>query len=80
MLFRSEDQQILRDFVEKHFQYTTSGLALMLIEKWGTYIGQFVKVMPQDFKKALASRGISLSQQIADKNVVYQDITVEVGH
>ena len=76
----AEDQQILRDFVEKHFQYTTSGLALMLIEKWETYIGQFVKVMPQDFKKALASRGISLSQQIADKNVVYQDITVEVGH
>jgi len=38
-----------------------------------------VKVLPNDFKKALASRGISLSQQIADKNVVYQDIVVDVA-
>ncbi len=74
-----EDKQILRSFVEKHFQYTTSGVALMLMEQWNTYIDQFVKVMPQDFKKALAGRGISLAQQVANKNVVYQDITIDVA-
>ena len=31
--------------------------------------------MPSDFRQALAGRGISLSDQIRDKNIVYQDIT-----
>jgi glutamate synthase (NADPH) large chain len=45
---------------------------------WDRQIGRFVKVMPGDFRKALAGRGISLADQIRDKNVVYQDITVDV--
>jgi glutamate synthase (NADPH/NADH) large chain len=36
--------------------------------------------MPGDFRKALAGRGISLADQIRDKNVVYQDIVVDVAH
>ncbi len=73
-----EDEQILREFVEKHFQHTTSNVALALMQDWGAQISRFVKVMPTDFKAALASRGISLSDQIRNKNVVYQDITVDV--
>jgi glutamate synthase (NADPH/NADH) large chain len=53
-------------------------VALNLLENWDAQIGQFVKVMPGDFRKALAGRGISLAEQIRDKNVVYQDITVDV--
>lgn len=75
-----EDHLIIREFVEKHFQYTTSNVAFMMLQDWDNYISQFVKVMPGDFKKALASRNISLSQQLADKNVVYQDIVVDVAH
>ncbi|MCU0339994.1 MAG: glutamate synthase large subunit, partial [Spirosomaceae bacterium] len=74
-----EDKQILREFIEKHFQYTTSNVAFMMLQDLEAYFGQFVKVMPTDFKKALEGRGISLSQQIADKNVVYQDIVVDVA-
>ncbi|WP_460983410.1 glutamate synthase large subunit [Spirosoma fluminis] len=73
-----EDQAIVREYVDKHFQYTTSNVALSLIQDWTNGIGQFVKVMPGDFQKALASRGISLADQIRDKNVVYQDIVVDV--
>jgi glutamate synthase (NADPH) large chain len=73
-----EDQTILRDFVEKHFQHTTSNVALALIQDWAAQIGKFVKVMPADFKAALASRGIALSDQIRDKTIVYQDIVVDV--
>ncbi|GAB3504274.1 glutamate synthase large subunit [Spirosoma knui] len=73
-----EDQAIVREYVDKHFQYTTSNVALSLIQDWANGIGQFVKVMPGDFQKALASRGISLADQIRDKNVVYQDIVVDV--
>ncbi|GAB2770789.1 glutamate synthase large subunit [Rhabdobacter roseus] len=75
-----EDQHILREFVEKHFQYTTSNVAFQLTQNWDDAIKQFVKVLPNDFKEALASRGITLSQQIADKNVVYKDIVVDIDH
>ncbi|MBO0939096.1 glutamate synthase large subunit [Fibrella sp. HMF5335] len=73
-----EDQTILRDFVEKHFQHTTSNVALALMQDWDAQLSKFVKVLPADFKAALASRGISLADQIRDKSVVYQDITVDV--
>ena len=68
----------MREYVEKHFQHTTSNVALALIQNWDAQVGQFIKVMPDDFRDALAGRGISLAQQINNKNVVYQDITVDV--
>ncbi|UHG89681.1 glutamate synthase large subunit [Spirosoma oryzicola] len=73
-----EDQGILREYIDKHFQYTTSNVALALIQDWGQQVSRFVKVMPSDFRNALAGRGISLAEQIRDKNVVYQDIVVDV--
>ncbi|MGV3561600.1 glutamate synthase large subunit [Larkinella arboricola] len=76
----AEDLSIVKEYVEKHFQYTTSNVALQLIQDWDNLIGQFVKVMPSDFRKALAGRGVSLTDQIRDKNVVYQDIVVDVVH
>ncbi len=75
-----EDEHILREFIEKHFQNTTSSVALMILQDWKNQLGKFVKVLPTDFKKALDSRNITLAQQIADKNVVYKDIVVEVAH
>jgi glutamate synthase (NADPH) large chain len=75
-----EDQEILREFLDKHFQYTTSNIAFQLIQNWEESVKQFVKVMPGDFKKALEGRGVTLAQQIADKNIVYQDIVVDVEH
>jgi glutamate synthase (NADPH/NADH) large chain len=73
-----EDLGILREYIDKHFQYTTSNVALSLIQDWDNQIEQFVKVLPTDFRQALASRGISLSDQIRDKSVVYQDLVVDV--
>ncbi|ARK12451.1 glutamate synthase large subunit [Fibrella sp. ES10-3-2-2] len=78
-VLNDEDQGIVRQYVEKHFQHTTSNVALSLIQDWDAQIGKFVKVLPDDFKQALASRGIALSDQIRDKSVVYQDIVVDVA-
>ncbi|GAB3164836.1 glutamate synthase large subunit [Telluribacter humicola] len=75
-----EDKGILREFVEKHFQLTTSNVAFQIMQNWDEAVKQFVKVLPTDFKVALESRGITLAQQIADKNVVYKDIVVDVAH
>jgi len=75
-----EDKGILREYLDKHFQYTTSNIAFQLIQNWEQSVKQFVKVLPSDFKKALEGRGVTLAQQIADKNVVYKDIVVDVVH
>jgi glutamate synthase (NADPH) large chain len=43
-------------------------------------IDKFVKVMPQDFKKALASRNINFADVLNDKSIVYKDIQIELTH
>ena len=75
-----EDENILRLYVEQHLQYTDSDTAKNILDNWATILSQFVKVMPQDFKKALAIREISYSEVLEDKNVVYRDIQVEITH
>jgi glutamate synthase (NADPH) large chain len=75
-----EDEAILRQAVEKHFQYTTSNVAFQITQHWDDIVKQFVKVLPNDFKLALESRNITLAQQIANKNVVYKDIVIDVAH
>ena len=74
----AEDESILRQYIDKHFQHTTSNVAFQITQNWDETMKQFVKVLPMDFKLALESRGITLAQQIADKSVVYQDIVVNV--
>ncbi len=74
-----EDEQILRQYLDKHFQYTTSNVAFQITQNWEATMKQFVKVLPNDFKDALASRGITLAQQVADSSVVYSDIVVDVN-
>jgi glutamate synthase (NADPH/NADH) large chain len=66
-----EDEGIIRLFVKNHAQYTDSQLAKQILENWDKVITQFVKVMPNDFKKALERKNISLSDQIHNKEIVY---------
>ena len=75
-----EDENILKMYIEQHLQYTDSGIAKKILDNWMDTLPQFVKVMPQDFKKALAIRDISFSEVLEDKNVVYRDIQVEIAH
>ena len=76
----TEDENIVRLFVEKHLDYTKSGVAQHVLDNWENVIGQFVKVMPQDFKRALESRNVSLGEHLENKDVVYRDYQVEVVH
>ncbi|MES2520085.1 MAG: glutamate synthase large subunit [Bacteroidota bacterium] len=75
-----EDENILRMYVEQHLKYTDSDVAATILNDWATLLPQFIKVMPQDFKKALVMRDITVSEVLADKNVVYRDIQVEITH
>jgi glutamate synthase (NADPH/NADH) large chain len=47
------DAMRLRLLVEKHFHYTNSRRAQLVLEQWQYYLPKFVKVMPTDYRRAL---------------------------
>jgi glutamate synthase (NADPH/NADH) large chain len=66
-----EDEEIIRMYVKNHAQFTNSAVAKVVLDNWEEVITQFVKVMPNDFKKALERKNIRLSEQIHNKEIVY---------
>jgi len=62
---RQTDESILRTLVENHFRLTGSFRARDLLGDWNKARKQFVKVMPTDYKRALAE--IWQSEQTARK-------------
>lgn len=51
----SEEEDIaeLKAMVENHFKYTSSSRAKAILDNWENEIHKFVKVIPNDYKKAL---------------------------
>ncbi len=49
-----EDEQELRAMIEKHLHYTASDVAKRILADWDNVLPKFVKVMPVDYKRALA--------------------------
>ncbi len=47
------DRMQLRDLIGRHHRYTDSTVAGRLMDDWDGHIGDFVKVMPVDYKRAL---------------------------
>ena len=62
----SEDENIIRMYIENHLHYTKSLLAKEILTNWERSIVHFIKIMPIDFKRALSERNISLSQKLED--------------
>ena len=67
-----EDCNILKMYLEKHYDLTGSETAQHILENWESEIQHFVKVLPTDFKKALEKRHLPLAEYLEDKSVVYQ--------
>ena len=49
-----DDAQRLRILIERHMHFTNSSRAREIIAKWDEYLPKFVKVMPTDYRNALA--------------------------
>jgi glutamate synthase domain-containing protein 3 len=47
------DIQELRTLIENHHRYTGSGVAKNILDHWQKSLGQFHKIMPVDYKRAL---------------------------
>ncbi|MEY3051779.1 MAG: hypothetical protein RLY31_1564 [Bacteroidota bacterium] len=52
----ADDLDLVRALVRNHFRFTGSRFALTILQQWKIHKSYFVKVMPQDFKRALATR------------------------
>jgi len=48
-----EDVVQLKEMIEKHYNATMSPLAQRILEKWETYLPNFIKVLPEEYKQAL---------------------------
>ncbi|MBI3581495.1 MAG: glutamate synthase large subunit [Nitrospinae bacterium] len=55
----------VRGLVEKHLKYTNSPHARWVLDHWGEILPKFIKVMPQDYKKALAEAGKDPARALA---------------
>ncbi|HYG13494.1 MAG TPA: glutamate synthase subunit alpha, partial [Methylophilaceae bacterium] len=53
------DELTLKGLIEKHAAYTGSARAKTILQHWNDYRGKFVKVMPNEYKRAL----IELAEQ-----------------
>lgn len=49
-----EDQQCIKSLLGKHHEYTGSTFAKNILDNWHQFMPRFVKVLPLDYKRALA--------------------------
>ncbi|AUN93584.1 glutamate synthase-related protein [Pseudazoarcus pumilus] len=47
------DELILKGLIERHLRFTGSPHAKKILEQWGDYRSKFVKVMPNEYRRAL---------------------------
>jgi len=50
------DEKILHSLIVRHVHYTNSARGKMILDDWDTSLKKFVKVIPVDYKRALAER------------------------
>ncbi len=62
------DEDRLYTLIERHYHYTKSGRARQIMDRWPQSLGQFVKVTPLDYRRALQRKQASAkppSKQVA---------------
>src|SRR5207248_2234095 len=64
----AEDFEEIRELVEEHRDRTGSALATSAIADWEGLIGSWVKVMPTDYRRALAEQATRRPTQIEDED------------
>ncbi len=74
-IWREEDRNRLHELIRRHHECTGSRQAERILENWHEMAGQFVKVMPIDYRRAL--KRLAESEQVNEEQTT---ITEEVYH
>jgi len=64
------DKELLQQMVRNHFSYTSSKMALDLLNDWENALGRFVKVMPRDYKRILAEKAVQPNLSVKTAELV----------
>jgi glutamate synthase domain-containing protein 3 len=71
-----EDIELVRSLVERHVEYTGSDHGARILSRWSQSASRFVKVMPRDYKRALAAEVRTAAAQRALEFVEVNGIAV----
>ncbi len=58
------DEVILKRLIERHFKHTGSTRARVLLDDWAVARGKFVKVFPNEYKRALIEMAADAAQEV----------------
>jgi glutamate synthase domain-containing protein 3 len=53
-VFDPQDQQLIHQYVSKHFELTESPRAKRVLDNWLTMVPRFVKIFPHEYKRVLS--------------------------
>jgi glutamate synthase domain-containing protein 3 len=59
----AHDAAELKELIAKHYKYTGSTVAAGILQNWEDEFPRFVKVMPIDYKRALAGQQKELASK-----------------
>jgi glutamate synthase (NADPH) large chain len=62
-----DDLAELKGFVENHLRYTGSKTAKSLLAEWNASVKKFIKVMPRDYKRAMAEMAAETKAKVTAK-------------
>jgi glutamate synthase (NADPH/NADH) large chain len=68
-MVEEEDIHYLKSMIQSHFDYTSSKRAKSILDNWSQEIKNFIKVIPRDYKKALASQKAEDSKPASKEGV-----------
>jgi glutamate synthase domain-containing protein 2/glutamate synthase domain-containing protein 1/glutamate synthase domain-containing protein 3 len=57
------DEAELKDLIAEHAERTGSPVARRMLDDWDASVGRFVKVMPRDYRRALAERAAAAAAE-----------------
>ena len=67
-----DDAVLLRRLVENHARYTGSKRARQILDNWSAMLPKFVKVMPMEYRRALAELAVERQREAAAAAAVTQ--------
>jgi glutamate synthase domain-containing protein 2/glutamate synthase domain-containing protein 1/glutamate synthase domain-containing protein 3 len=65
-----DDVIILKDLIQKHFDYTGSVVAKNILDSWEKTLSRFVKVYPKEYRRALSEMAAKKSGAVVAKKGV----------
>ena len=64
---RTEIENGLCELIRKHYHYTGSHLAGLMLDNWNKYVDEFIQVVPIEYKKVLQEEQMrKLQEKIAE--------------